>query len=415
MKQLLLFDPDTLPPAHKAFLGCYLDNLSLDNASAYEAQARNEGIPLSDFKARVPIGKSSEQHSPAARRVRWWQQDLKAKGWLEPVPNMRGRWRLTEPARKALTPATPKRVLLACSTDLGVALWASCEDVFGRLNEPISLILSSPPFPLARPRAYGNPSLTDYVDWLCQMVEPIIRNLVDGGVVALNVSNDIFEPNSPARSTYREELVIALCRRFSLFKFDEIIWSNPSKPPGPIQWASRTRQQLNTAWEPVYLLTNNPHRCLADNRRVLEPHTDNHMALIKRGGERRTGVYSDGAYQIKPGCFGRPTAGKIPRNVLEVPHLSGSAEMRKLRALMKAEGIPVHGATMPLPLAEFLVNYLCPPGGVTVDPFGGWGTTAMAAEKTGRRWIITEKYLEYAYGTSCRFALHQGSAPTANS
>lgn len=409
MTQLLLFDPEALPPAQKTFLGCYLNTLSLDNASAYEAQARSEGIPLSDFKARVPIGKSREKHSPAARRVRWWQQDLKAKGWLEPVPNMRGRWRLTEPARKALTPAEPKRVLLACSTDLGVALWASCEDVFGRLNEPISLMLTSPPYPLARPRAYGNPTLTDYVDWLCQMIEPIIRNLVDGGVVALNVSNDIFEPNSPARSTYRERLVIALCDRFGLHKMDELIWHNPTKAPGPLRWASITRQQLNTAWEPVLLFSNNPHRCVADNRRVLQAHTDKHMALLKRGGEQRTGVYADGAYQIKPGSFRAPTAGKIPRNVLNFPHLSGSAEMRKVRATLKDDGIPIHGATMPLPLAEFLVEYLCPPDGLTVDPFGGWGTTAMAAEKTGRRWLTTEKHLEYAIGITSRFQLHQNS------
>lgn len=99
-----------------------------------------------------------------------------------------------------------------------------------------------------------------------------------------------FEPGSPARSTFRERLVIALCDELALFKWDEFIWHNPSKAPGPIQWASRTQQQLNVAWEPVYIFTNDPHRCVASNRRVLQTHTAKQIELIRTGAVAQEGA-----------------------------------------------------------------------------------------------------------------------------
>lgn len=37
-----------------------------------------------------------------------------------------------------------------------------------------------------------------------------------------------------------------------------------------------------------------------------------------------------------------------------------------------------------------------------VDPFGGWGTTALAAEQSGRRWIVTERMAEYVAAQAMR-------------
>lgn len=407
-RQLLLFDPEKLPMKHRLVLGHYASarQLSIDQDDLYEAEARRRGIDLSEMKARVPIGTSGTGrqplHAPHTRQVRWWQQELKAKGWLEPVPGHRGRWRLTEPARMALTPQQPGRVMLGVSTELGVALWANAEDVFGRLDEPITLVLTSPPYPLATPRAYGNVPLSRYVEWLVGMLEPLAKRLRQGGTIAINISNDIFEPGSPARSTYRERLVIALCDELALFKWDEFIWHNPSKAPGPIQWASRTQQQLNVAWEPVYIFTNDPHRCLASNRRVLQTHTAKQIELMRTGGERVGGCFSDGAYRRKEGAFGRVTEGRIPRNLQSITHHGKDPVLAQAKRMAKVQGLPVHGAPMPLDLADFLVRYLSAEGDLVVDPFGGWGTTGIAAEQTGRRWMSTEKHVEYIHGTVIR-------------
>jgi len=44
-------------------------------------------------------------------------------------------------------------------------------------------------------------------------------------------------------------------------------------------------------------------------------------------------------------------------------------------------------APFPLALAEFFVRSFCPPGGITLDPFCGSGTTGAAAVKAGREFI----------------------------
>lgn len=404
----LLFDPDALPAGHREFLAHYAGATSVDNQALYRKEASRTGTDPADFLQRSPVGTSGDLHSISARRLRWWQQSLKAKGWLEPVSGKRGHWRLTDPARKALTPQGRGRVLLGYSTDLGLALWSNSEDVFGHLGEPISLVLTSPPYPLANPRAYGNVPIAQYVDWLCSMLEPLVRNLKDGAVIALNVSNDVFETKSPARSTYRERLVIALCDRFALFKMDEIIWNCPNKPPGPIQWASLERFQLNTAWEPVYVFTNNPHRCLANNRRVLQAHTDKHMALMKKGGETRARTNSDGAYRIYPGSYGTLTAGRIPKNVITCSNSKSDPDLKRAKAMARQDGLPLHGAPMPLELANFLVQYLSEEGSLVAEPFAGWNTTGYAAQVNGRRWIASEKHLEYVVGSAERFSRFDG-------
>src|SRR5690606_28080960 len=105
-------------------------------------------------------------------------------------------------------------------------------------------------------------------------------------------------------SLYRERLLLTLCDRFSLYKMDEIIWWNPSRPPGPVAWASKQRVQLNSGYEVIYWLTNAPEKITSDNRRVLEKHTQKHMDLMLSGGERRTASYGNGAYTLRDGSFG---------------------------------------------------------------------------------------------------------------
>lgn len=407
-EQLSMFDD--LPDSLRQVVQAYADSPTgrLPNERLYRTAARRAGMPVDEFMRRQPIGTTGQQHSTEARRVRWHQQTLKAKGWLEPVPGKRGEWQLTHQARRALTPQQPKVVMVAYSTDLGVALWGSCEDVFGRLDEPITLCLTSPPYPLAKPRAYGNPPLSAYVDWLCAQLEPIARNLVRGGTIALNVSNDIFEPGSPARSTYRERLVIAMCDRLGLHKLDELIWHNPTKPPGPVRWASIARIQLNVAWEPVYVFTNDPRACLADNRRVLQQHTERHLRLINRGGVDRRVERNDGAYTLRPGSYSNATSGRIPRNVLPFVQSASDADLRRARAMAREAKLPVHGAGMPMGLADFIVRYLAPEDGLVADPFGGWGTTAYAADINCRRWISSELMGEYLVGSAPRFARRPG-------
>jgi len=380
---------------------------ALSNPQLYDRLSASLEVDKSFWDTKAPVGRAARLVSLPKRRVRWMQQSLKNLGLLERT-GAHGVWRVT--ARGAeelaknrprdLAAAAPGQVLLGFSTKLGLALWAEARDVFTRIDEPVHLCLSSTPYPLQRARAYGNPDEREFSDWICWQLEPIVKLLAPGGNVVLNLSNDIFMPGSPERSLYLERALLDMQRSLGLHLMDRAIWTSP-KPPGPTRWACVGHQQLVHAYEPCYVLTNDPSRTLADNRRVLRPHTDRHTQLLGRGGEQRHTSYGDGAHRLRPGSFSNQAAGTLPRNVLHYPH--DVRENAKLRSDAAAHGLPPHGAMMPKALAKFFIEFLTVPGHLVADPFAGYHTTALAAEETGRRWITTERIGEYVAGGSLRF------------
>lgn len=378
----------------------------LSNSQLYEMVARHAGIPLEEIEARVPIGQTGQKHSLLKREVRWHQQTLKHLGLIERVEGERGLWKLTDAGEKKLRRALPEVALLAFSTDLGLAIWGSCNRVFPHLDTPIALCVTSPPYPLRKPRAYGNPTAAEYADFICRALEPVVANLAPGGSIVINVSNDIFEQGLPSRSTYLERMVIAIEDRLGLALMDRVPWSNPSKAPGPIQWASKARCQLNMGWEPVYWFTNDPARVKADNRRVLQPHTERHRRLLAAGGEQREASFADGAYRVRKGSYGKPTAGRIPKNVITMGH--SCPDHRQYRRDAAMLGLPSHGAPLPKAMYDFWIDFLTEPGDLCADIFGGRVTLGKSAEERGRRWIVTEWILEYVRAAAERFKASPG-------
>ncbi|TAN06849.1 MAG: site-specific DNA-methyltransferase [Rhodanobacteraceae bacterium] len=387
--------------------GVYADagDTCLSNEDLYQQVAERANIPDGRLDERVPIGASGQRHSVLKRAIRWHQQTLKHMGVIE-RDGARGVWRLMDTNKRGLHEAIAGVRLVAFSTKLGVAVWGDCHDIFRNLGEPITLCVTSPPYPLAKARAYGGPSEAEYVDFIVRALEPIVRHMAADASLCLNVSNDIFVAREPSRSMYCERLVLALHDKLGLSLMDRLVWSNPSKPPGPVQWSSLKRVQLNVGYEPIYWFAVDPLKVKSDNRRVLEQHTERHLRLLEKGGTSREACYSDGAYRLHPGRFGKPTVGRIPKNVLTRGHFCQDAN--KYRRDARELGLPVHGAMWPLSIPDFLVRFLSDVGDLVVDPFGGRVTTGMAAERNGRRWLVAERVLDYARGGAERFRECEG-------
>lgn len=55
-----------------------------------------------------------------------------------------------------------------------------------------------------------------------------------------------------------------------------------------------------------------------------------------------------------------------------------------------------HQTQKPQDLMEKLINVVCPDEGTVLDPFGGSGTTAIAAKETNRNFICIERDQDYA-------------------
>lgn len=382
--------------------GAYADagESCLSNEELYRQVAERADIPEARLDERVPIGVSGQRHSLLKRAIRWHQQTLKHMGVIE-RDGARGMWRLMEPNRNGLHEAIAGVRLVAFSTKLGIAVWGDCHDAFRNLNEPVTLIVTSPPYCLAKARAYGGPSEAEYADFIVRALEPVVRHMTPEASLALNVSNDIFNKGNPSRSMYCERLVLAIHEKLGLSLMDRLIWSKPDAAPGPVQWASMKRVQLNVGYEPIYWFARDPTRVKADNRRVLEPHTERHLQLLARGGTHREAVYSDGAYRLHPGRFGKPTLGRIPKNVIARGHTCADAS--RYRRDARALGLPVHGAMWPLSVPDFLVRFLSDVGDLVVDPFGGRVSAGMAAEKNDRRWFVAERVLDYLRADAERF------------
>lgn len=366
----------------------------VSNKTIYEALSQKSGVPEKVFDSKQAIGRSGQKHNLAGRSVRWIQQTAKHLGLLERVPGRRGVWRLTGQGKQMVGEAVPGTALLAFSTRWGIAIWAHWEDVHPHLREQVHVCISSPPYLLAKQRAYGNPPTErEYIDFIVASIEPVVRLLAPGGSICLNLGNASFEPGKPSRRLYMERLTLRLADEFHLHKMDAIIWHNTSAPPGPVQWSSKQRVQLNASYETLLWFTNDPARCFADNRRILEPHSERHLKLLEKGGEQRHGVFSDGAYRIREGSFSNLTEGRIPRNVWPIGHRD--KESIACNAYAKEHGFQAHGAPMPLALADRLVRFLSCEDHVILDWCAGRLTTARAAEMNKRRWIAVEKVGDY--------------------
>lgn len=374
----------------------------MENDSLYQKAASAAGISDEELDRHVPMGKDGRTYSKTKHQIRWIQQSLKRAGLLERT-DIRGKWRLTHEGRKKveLRKAVNGFSMLAFSNKLGIAIWGDARHVFSQIDEPITLTVTSPPYPIKYGRAYGSWRENEIIDLIAGVLEPIVNNLVDGGSVMLNLGNDVFEDGLPSRSIYFEKLVVRLYETLGLRKMDTLVWHNPSKAPGPVQWANIERVQLSTGYEPVLWMCNNPAKAKTDNRRVLEPVSERYQRLIDQGGEKRTAVNGDGTHTVKEGSFSRQVDGKIPSNVIRIGH--SSASTNRYRRLCDEYGLPIHGAMYPYGLAEFLVRFGSEEGDLVADPFGGALTTALAANNNNRRFITADIMHEYLKGGSLRF------------
>lgn len=87
--------------------------------------------------------------------------------------------------------------------------------------------------------------------------------------------------------------------------------------------------------------------------------------------------------------FSEKGAGSPGGNVLSILHSIGKGK---------------HHATMPLALAAEYIDFLCPPNGVVFDPFGGEGTTAVAANQLGKSFVTIDVVREFCESSANRIA-----------
>jgi len=227
----------------------------------------------------------------------------------------------------------------------------------------IDLVLTSPPY--ADLRDYVKIPPEEYVSWFMPKADLIHKVLKKNGVFVLNIRNNIV---NKSRHPYVYDLVSKLCRRFDLI--EDIIWDKVKVLPNPKgrrpmdlwEFAFVFGKGTEITWNVDYVRT--PYGKRTEDRYKTDVKV-RWNSIREDRGNRKIELHPLGAY---------------PKNILRIPSESTRTG---------------HPAPYPIEFASWFIKAYSNPGEIVYDPFGGGGTTAVAAQRNGRSWILTEIHKGY--------------------
>lgn len=283
------------------------------------------------------------------------------------------------------------------STALGRAYLGDSLEVMASLpEESISLIVTSPPFPLTfqKKKPYEGVGIERYVDWFLDFGNQFRRLLKTDGSLVIDIGG-VWNKGTPTRNLYQYHLLLALCEKVGFYLAQDFYWYNPAALPAPAEWVNVRRIRVKSAVNHVWWLSKTPWP-KANNRHVLREYSADMVRLFKRG-YRAKARPSGHSITAK---FSTPQGGSIPPNLLTFGNNDSNGTYIK-RCL--AAGLPVHPARFPPALPEFFVRLCTDPGDYVLDPFAGSNVTGYVSEQLKRRWIGVELIADYLKGSSLRF------------
>lgn len=236
-------------------------------------------------------------------------------------------------------------------------------DCLGRMKEipdgSVDMVVTSPPYDDLR--TY-NGSLTDWCfETFVAISDQLIRTLREGGVIVWNVGDATIK-GSETGSSFRQ--VLSMMERGMLLA-DTMIWV---KDGGGAIGSNKLYTQN---FEYMFVLSKGKH----DVYNLIRDRPNQSVGQNKSGVGRRK---PDGSHKIETR---KPVSEFSKRNNWwYIPPERGD-----------------HPAVFPVALAHDHILSWSNPNDLILDPFGGSGTTAVAAERTGRRWLCIEREPSYYY------------------
>lgn len=298
---------------------------------------------------------------------------------------------------------------VAYRTDLGSMVWGTTEDwldssLADDMAGSVQALITSPPFPLNRKKAYGNLSGDEYKRWLTALVGRLKRLLRPDGSLVIELGN-AWVAGSPEMSTLPLETLLELKHEHGLHLCQQFIVHNPARLPSPAQWVNIERIRVKDSFTTVWWLATTP-RPKANNKRVLTPYSARMQKLLERGsynaGSRPSG------FDIGETSFLKDNGGAIPPNVITV---SNTSTHTAYASACKRLNVRLHPARMQPEVAGFFIAMLSEPGDLILDCFAGSNTTGEASENLGRRWASIESELDYIRGSTGRFPNYEWVLP----
>jgi len=233
-------------------------------------------------------------------------------------------------------------------------------------HEFVDLVITSPPYADKRNHSYGGIHPDKYIQWFLPITWELKRVLKPSGSFILNIKEGV---SNGERQTYVLELILEMKKQGWLWT-EEFIWHKKNSYPG--KWPNRFRD----AWEHCYQF-NRERRFAMYQESVMVPMGDWASSRLRKLGvtdlRRDESRVGSGFGKNISNWVGRKMA--YPDNVL---HLATESANKN------------HSAAFPTSLPEWFIRLLTRRDDVVLDPFLGSGSTAVAAKRTGRRYIGIE-------------------------
>ncbi|MCA1614822.1 MAG: site-specific DNA-methyltransferase [Acidobacteria bacterium] len=260
---------------------------------------------------------------------------------------------------------------------------ATCTVVCGDSREELracvgqaDLIITSPPYADARHRHYDSVHPDEFADWFMTFHEPFWNALKPSGSLVINIKDKVV---GGVRHRYVWHTIEALSRAGWLC-IEDYLWHKTNPMPG--YWPTRLRD----GWEYCFHLSRSkrPYMNQAAVRKPVGDWVESRLAKLGDNDKsRQNSANASGFGRDISKWVNKQTV--LPSNVLSLPLVG------------KNKG---HPAVFPIDLPLFFIRLLCPEGGLVIDPFGGSGTTGLAALAAGRRSLLIDNNEQY-----CRAAV----------
>ena len=240
-----------------------------------------------------------------------------------------------------------------------------------RFRGRADLIVTSPPYADARKRHYDSIDPDDYAAWFASFHEPLAAALKPEGSLVINIKDKIVDG---VRHRYVWDTIKAL-EGLGWYAIDDYLWHKPNAMPGYL--ADPAARCLGVLLPPV-AHASGPYIDFDAVKRPIGEWANSRLARLGANDTtRQNSANASGFGRNISRWADRKTV--LPDNVLSLPLVG------------KNKG---HPAVFPVELPAFFIRLLTPKDGLVIDPFGGSGTTAIAAFQEGRSCVLIDNNQE---------------------
>ncbi len=246
-----------------------------------------------------------------------------------------------------------------------------CRQVLRKHQGQADLIVTSPPYADARKSHYDSMHPDAFADWFMTFHDAFWECLKPDGSLVINIKDKVVDGT---RHRYVWETIMRL-RDAGWFCIEDYIWHKPNPMPG--FWPNRLRD----GWEYCFHLSKNKR-----------PYMDQDSVRIPVGSWVKSRLQNLGINdkarhnsENRSG-FGRDISRWVGKKDVLPSNVITAALVGKNKG---------HPAVFPLELPLFFIKLLSRPGSLIIDPFGGSGTTGIAALQTNRNALLIDNSAAY--------------------